>query len=208
MTNLTLLSNLGFQALNSVGSIGWRSLPALGQLNFGDVGVTTAKTVEISDTFLSTLDGIDLRTVQTLNINNNNRLTEFTSQLGNLSNILNIQANGRFLKVNLPNLIWIANMTIANVSSFEVPSLQVVNGSARFDSNFFSSFFAPNLTATKSGDVSFVGNANLTNITAPVMTSIGGGLLIANNTALSRIDGFPKVKTIFGAVKLRGNFTS
>lgn len=207
LNNLTGLSNLQFTSLKEVGSISWKSLNNLDTLNFGDEGVTKAKTVEISDTFLSTLDGVDLTTVEDLNINNNNRLVEFVSKLENLGNLLNIQANGENLQVSFPNLVWIANMTIANVSSFEVPSLEVVNGSARFDSNYFKSFIAPNLTSTKSGDVSFVGNAALTNISVPAMTSIGGGLLIANNTGLSEVDGFPKVKSIFGAVKLRGNFS-
>lgn len=98
-------------------------------------------------------------------------------------------------------------MTIANVSDFSAPSLVTVNGSARFDSNYFTSFNAPNLTSTKTGDISFVGNSQLTNITFPVLTAIGGGLLIANNTGLDEITGFPKVKSVGGAVKLRGNFT-
>lgn len=207
LNKLIGLSNLEFTKLNEVGSINWVALTGLDTLNFGDVGVTKAKTVEISDTFLSTLTGIDLTTVEDLNINNNGRLEEFNSKLTNLGNVFNMQANGQDCKVSLPNLVWIANMTIANVSSFEVPSLEVVNGSARFDSNFFTSFAAPNLTSTKSGDLSFVGNAALTNISLPAMTSIGGGLLIANNTGLRRVTGFPKVKSIFGAVKLRGNFT-
>lgn len=207
LTNVTGLANLQLTSLKTVGSIEWVTLSALSALNFGDVGVTKAKSVKISDTFLTTLDGIDLRTVEDLNIDNNNRLEEFNSKLENLGNLLNINANGDGLKVSLPNLIWIANMTISNVSSFEAPSLEVVNGSARFDSNYFTEFIAPNLTSTKSGDLSFVGNGALTNISMPAMTSIGGGLLIANNTGLSKIDGFQKVKSIFGAVKLRGNFT-
>lgn len=208
LNRLIGLSNLEFTKLNDVGSINWVSLNGLDTLNFGDVGVTKAKTVEISDTFLSTLKGIDLTTVEDLNINNNGRLDEFESKLINLGNLFNVQANGPNLAVSLPNLVWIANMTIANVTTFSVPSLEVVNGSARFDSNYFTSFAAPNLTSTKSGDLSFVGNSALTNISLPSMTSVGGGLLIANNTALRIVSGFPELKSVFGAVKLRGNFSS
>ncbi|KAL1864176.1 hypothetical protein VTK73DRAFT_6111 [Phialemonium thermophilum] len=206
LTNLSVLNNLGFPSLKTVGSILWTSLPSFDTLNFGTPGVTKAKVVTISDTFLTALDGIDLKTVDTLNINNNRRLTDMTIQLENLSNVLNIQANGDDLRVNLPNLVWIANMTIANVSSISFPSLEVVNGSARFDSNYISTFTAPNLTSTTSGDLSFVGNSNLTNITVPALTKVGGGLLIANNTGLEHLDGFPKLKTVLGAVKLRGSF--
>lgn len=208
LTNLTGLSNLQFTALSSVGSIVWQSLTALDTLTFGTPGVTTAKNIEISDTFLSSLDGIDVTSVQNLNINNNHRLSEYTTQLQSLSNIMILQANGLNLKVEMPKLLWIANMSVANVSSFDVPSLNTVNGSARFDSNYFASFNAPNLTSTKSGDISFIGNAQLTNITMPLLTAIGGGLLIANNTKLTNVNGFGALKQINGAVKLRGNFTN
>lgn len=208
LANLTGLSTLAFTGLSSVGTLSWKSLSALDTLTFGTPGLSTANSVVISDTFLSSLDGIDVTAVQTLDINNNRRLTKLTSKLSTLSNIFNLQANGLDLAVSMPNLIWIANMTVNNVSSFEVPRLTTVNGSARFDSNYFTSFSAPNLTSTKSGDISFIGNAALTNISVPQLTTIGGGLLIANNTALSKVDGFGKLKTIGGAVKLRGNFTS
>ncbi|KAK0720883.1 hypothetical protein B0H67DRAFT_552974 [Lasiosphaeris hirsuta] len=208
MKNVTRLSSLDMPSLNKVKSIAWQSLNALDSLSIGPPGITQAEDVIISDTFLSTLNGIDLTSVRLLDINNNRRLTVFTTQLGNLSDNLNIQANGLKLEVTMPNLIWIANMTIANVTKFSVPSLAVVNGSARFDSNYFATFAAPNLTTTKAGDISFVGNANLKNISLPLISTIGGGLLIANNTALSEVDGFPKLKTVGGAVKLRGNFTN
>lgn len=207
MRNVTRLSTLSLPSLTQVKTLTWRTLNALDTLNIGPPGLTKAEEVIISDTFLSSLDGIDLTSVKSMGIDNNRRLTEFTTQLGNLSDSLNIQANGLQLKVSMPNLKWIANMTIANVTSFEVPSLAVVNGSARFDSNYFTTFSAPNLTATRSGDISFVGNANLQNISVPLLSTIGGGLLIANNTALSQLDGFPSLKTVGGAIKLRGNFT-
>ncbi len=175
LQNLTALSNLGFTSLNSVGSVTFISLTAIDTLNFGSVGITMAKSVVVSDTFLSKLDGINVVTVADMDINNNRRLIKYSSQLANLTDNLNINANGLNLQVSLPNLIWISNMTISNVSTFDVPSLAVVNGSMRFDSNFFTSFSAPNLTSTTSGDISFVSNAQLQNITMPVLTSVGGG---------------------------------
>ncbi|KAJ9156173.1 GPI-anchored cell wall organization protein ecm33 [Pleurostoma richardsiae] len=206
LQNITVLSTLSFQSLESVGSISWQSLPALGSLTFGTPGVTTAKSVVISDTFLSSLDGIDLNTVALMDINNNRRLTEFSSQLGNLTDNLNIQANGLNLKVTLPNLIWISNMTIANVTSFSAPSLAVVNGSMRFDSNYFTSFAAPNLTETQTGDISFVSNSQLTNLSFPELTTIAGGFTVANNTKLTELTSFPKLEEVGGAIALRGSF--
>lgn len=206
MLNVTRLSSLTLPSLAKVKSLNWQTINALDTASIGPPGLTEAEDVIISDTFLSSLDGIDLTSVINMDINNNRRLIEFTTQLGNLSNRLNIQANGQDLVVSMPNLKWIANMTIANVSSISVPSLAAVNGSARFDSNSFQSFSAPNLTQTKAGDISFVGNAFLTNVSIPKLTLIGGGLLIANNSALEKINGFPSLKTIGGAVKMFGTF--
>ncbi|KAK4448272.1 hypothetical protein QBC34DRAFT_116820 [Podospora aff. communis PSN243] len=206
MLNVTRLSSLVLPSLTRVKSLNWQTINALDTASIGPPGLTEAEEVIISDTFLSSLEGIDLSSVTNMDINNNRRLVEFTTQLGNLSNRLNIQANGQDLVVSMPNLKWIANMTIANVSSISVPSLATVNGSARFDSNTFQSFSAPNLTRTQSGDISFVGNAFLTNITLPKLTQIGGGLLIANNSALQKIDGFSQLKTVGGAVKMFGVF--
>jgi hypothetical protein len=206
LNKLQLLSTVSFPNLTEVGNIQWNSLPALGQLSLTKK-VTKATNVVISDTFLSTLDGLDFESLSLLDINNNKRLTDFTAKLVHLDDKLSIASNGQNLSVSLPNLEWITEMTILDVQSFSTPSLATVNGSARFDSNFFTEFNAPNLTSTSKGDISFVANSGLTNISFPALTSIGGGLLIANNTALGKVDGFNKVKSVGGAIKLRGNFT-
>ncbi len=94
LNNVTIVSTLQFPQLSSVGGIEWKSLPALQTLIFTR-GVTKAKSVIVSDTFLSSLDGIDVVLLDTMDVNNNRRLTDFTIQLGNLSTRLNIQANGQ-----------------------------------------------------------------------------------------------------------------
>jgi len=205
MNNVTKLSTLTFSSLTSVRALAWQSVTNLNAVTLGPL--SKADEVTISDTFLDTLTGLNLTTVKKLDINNNRRLKKFTTQLENLGDNLNIQANGIGLDIDLPNLAWIANMTIANVTKFAVPSLQVVNGSMRFDSNYFETFNAPNLTHTESGDISFVGNGALNNMTFPKLTSIGGGLLIANNTGLDKVTYFSKLTDVGGAIKLRGNFT-
>ncbi|KAL2118565.1 hypothetical protein VTJ04DRAFT_8225 [Mycothermus thermophilus] len=205
--NVTKINSINFGSLTSVDSLEWQSLGLLSSITLGPL--TSAKSVSISDTVLQSLDGIELTSVDIFNINNNRRLQQYASKLRSVGDTLIIQANGIGvgLNVEFPNLVWAANMAIANVTKFSIPSLQVVNGSARFDSNFFESFSAPNLTHTEKGDISFVGNAALKNMTFPKLTDIGGGLLIANNTALDRVTFFPKLTHVGGAIKLRGNFT-
>lgn len=205
LNNLTLLSTLGFASLTNVGTLSMISLPALNTLTF-TAGVNKADSVTISDTFLQSLDGIDLETVGTMNINNNGRLTTVDLNLKNLTENLVFQANGQKLAVTLSQLVWASNLTIANVTTFSAPSLEVVNGSARFDSNYFSEVAFPNMTKTSSGDISFINNADLTNLTFASLTDIGGGLTLVNNTAYSNVTGFMMLADVGGAVKLGGSF--
>lgn len=205
LNNLTLLSTLSFPSLSNVGSIDWTSLPALNTLTF-TAGVNKADSVTISDTFLQSLDGIDLESVGTMNINNNGRLTTVNLNLKNLTENLSFQANGQKLAVTLDQLVWASNLTIANVTTFSAPSLQVVNGSARFDSNYFTEMSFPNLTKTSSGDISFINNADLTNLSFASLESIGGGLTLVNNTAYTNVTGFAVLADVGGAVKLGGSF--
>lgn len=211
LTNLTLLSTLSMTDLVSVGTIGWTALPALSQLTF-PATVSTATSVTISNTFLSTLDGINLDTVETLQIDNNNRLKTFSTQVSNVTSSVNINANGDSLVVTFPNLIWAANMTFRNVSSVSIPSLAVINGSLGFYGNYMTSISAPNLTAvgdtaTGSGSLAFVSNDKLANLTIPQLATVGGALQIANNTGLSSIS-FPALTTVGGAIDFFGNFST
>ncbi|KAI2473237.1 hypothetical protein F4781DRAFT_427650 [Annulohypoxylon bovei var. microspora] len=207
LKNVTKLSTLSFPALGEVGSIDWATLNALPEPTFGNPGITKAKSVTIADTFIENIDGINVESLTDMNINNNRRLTKFSTSIKSLSNTLYVQANGLNLSMEMPNLEWIANMTIANVTSFSVPSLHTVNGSMRFDSNYFTTFTAANLTQIQTGDLSFVSNPEITNISIPNLETIGGGFTIANNTALEKLDGFGSVNEIGGAVKVRGSFT-
>ncbi|KAI2640257.1 GPI-anchored cell wall organization protein ecm33 [Xylaria nigripes] len=206
LTNLTALNSLSFPHLNEVGEIDWTTLSKLPEPTFGTPGITKAKAVKISDTFIESIAGINVEKLNDMDINNNHRLTSFSTSIKTLSNILRINDNGLNLTMEMPNLEWIANMTIANVSSFSVPSLSAVNGSMRFDSNYFSTFLAPNLTEIQQGDLSFVSNPYLQNISTPLLKTVGGGFTIANNTDLAVVDGFGSLKEVGGAILMRGSF--
>jgi hypothetical protein len=209
MNNLTLLSTLSMPSLASVKTIAWTALPALPQLS---AAIKKATSVTISNTFLSTLDGINLDSVATLEIDNNNRLKTFSTQIANITSSVNINSNGNSLDVSFPNLIWAANMTFRNVSTVSIPSLAVVNGSLGFYGNYMSSIAAPNLTSVGStangqGSLAFVANAKLSNISMPLLKTVGGADQIANNTALYTIS-FPALTTVGGAIDFSGNFTT
>jgi hypothetical protein len=209
--NLTFLSTLQFDALTSVKTIYWEALPALPSLAFSGP-LSKADSVTISNTFLTTLSGINLNTVGTLQIDNNNNLKAFDTQIANITNAVNINANGNLLAVTFPNLIWAANMTFRNVSSVKIPSLATVNGSLGFYGNYMDSIAAPNLTsvgnfATGVGSLAIVANGKLANITFPALRSVGGADQIANNTALNAIS-FASLTSVGGAIDFSGNFTT
>jgi hypothetical protein len=209
--NLTTLSTLSFTNLTSATTILWNALPALGELTFPQF-ISHATSVTIENTFLTTLDGINLQSVGSLDINNNRRLSKFSTQVGSVSNILNIASNGQDLQVEFPNLMWANNATFRNVSSVSIPSLATVNGSLIFDENYFDSLSAPNLTtvgntATGFGSLALVANSALKNITIPHLKTVGGGNQIANNTALQTIS-FPALTTVGGAIDFSGNFST
>lgn len=209
--NLTFLSTLQFDVLTSASSINWVALPALPSLSFAGP-LTKANNVKISNTFLTTLNGINLNTVGALQIDNNNNLKLFDTQIANVTSFVDINANGNQLAVTFPNLIWAANMTFRNVSSIKIPSLATINGSLGLYGNYIDSLAAPNLTSVGSfangvGSLAIVANGKLANITFPNLKSVGGANQIANNTALHAI-AFPSLTSVAGAVDFSGNFTT
>lgn len=205
LQNLTILSTLAFSSLNNVNEIYWQGLPALQGLNF-PVGVSKAQNVLISNTQLNSLDGIELDTIGNFDIDNNPYLnTVNVNSITTITGSLTVSANYKNLAITFDNLQSANNMTFRNVSSIVMPSLYQVNGSLGFYSDTFQSFSAPNLTST-GGALAFVDCPQLSNISMPKLTEVGGGFLIANNTNLKSIDGFPKLQTIVGALDFAGTF--
>jgi len=205
LKNLTILSTLRMDSLTSVNGINWVGLPALQGLNFRR-GVSEAESILISNTQLNTLSGIELMTIGRMDINNNPYLnTVNVNNLANVTQALSFSANSRTLEISFPNLVSAANLTFRNASAVSVPSLASVNGSMGFYSNTFESFTAPNLTST-GGSLAFVDSPALTNISCPQIEEIGGAFLVANNTELKTIDGFPKLQVIVGALDFAGAF--
>ncbi|CAN8105656.1 unnamed protein product [Discula destructiva] len=208
LNNLTSLSTLSLTALTSVGTISWATLPALSELVF-TAGVDTASIVTIGDTHLSSLSGLSdtLTSVDTLNLNNNGRLQNLDLALTSVTDQVLLQANGQNFAVTMNDLVWAANLTIANTTSFLVPALETINGSLRFDSNYFTTFSAPNLTKAQTGDVSFINNADMTDLNLPLLSTVGGGVTIVNNTAFQNLT-LPELADVGGAVTVGGNYTA
>lgn len=206
MQDMTILSNLNFDSLTSVDQIYWVGLPALQGLSFAQ-GIQKARNVLISNTQLYTSNGIELQTVEILNINNNPYLSSVNvNNLKNVTSQLTFAANAMNLQISFPNLVGGANMTFRNVSSIDMPSLSTVAGNMGFYSDNLQSFSAPNLTST-TGSLAFADCPQLSNTSFPSLTQIGGGFQLANNTNLKAISGFPALKVVIGAIDFAGTFS-
>lgn len=206
LEELQIMSSLQMSSLVGVNEIRWIALPALQSLNFAQ-GVGRANMVYISNTGLTDLRGIELQLVQAMDINNNQYLrTINVNALTNVTESLSFSANGMNLEIEFPNLQNAANLTFRNVTSISMPSLSEVPGSMGFYSNSFESFAAPNLTET-GNTIAFVDSSQLANLSFPMLETIGGGLLLANNSELTSLAGsFDALSTINGDINFYGTF--
>jgi hypothetical protein len=206
LDGLTRLYAVEFPKLKNIDSIKWSALPNLQQIGF-TAEVEKASKVDIQNTALRSLKGINIEEVDTFFLANNGYIDEIAMQLGNVSTSLTLADNNENVKVQLPNLIWASNLTFRFCGSVEVPSLQSLNGSLGLYNNGFESFSAPNLT-TIGEALAIVANENLSNITFPKLTKITDNLQVANNSKLVEIEGFPVLKSIGGSFDISGNMSS
>lgn len=205
LQELTILTTLSCPSLTKVGSINWVTLPALKALEF-TAEVTECPSVLITDTTLTTLDGINLTEADIFNVNNNNYLKTVDIALGNITGALSVVANSKGVNVSFPNLEWAMNITVRDAGSISIPNLKVVNSSIAFVNNTLTDCQFPVLTQVGQS-FTFNSNTKLTNITANKLESIGGTFQIANNTQLIRIDGFESLASVDGSIDFSGDFT-
>ncbi|KAJ6785662.1 hypothetical protein PWT90_06007 [Aphanocladium album] len=196
-----LLSSIQLQKLTKINKLTFQRLGQLNDLKFSASGVEQASSVEITDTFLSDISGLNLATVDTLSINNNKRLTMFNSNLVNITTVLVLTNNGNDMQVNLTELETAQEIQVSNIKSLDTPALKTIRNSLRFETNpNLETYEAGNLTSVgtskNGGSVSFINNAKLTNVSFPLLTTISGDLTIVNNTKINEIDGFPQLKSV------------
>lgn len=176
------------------------TLQALGQnllnLNFGTPGLTQVTNLTVSDTFLQNFRGIDLMTAGSVNVATNNLLQDLRMQIRNVTGSFAIRGNAAGLNVNLPNLSNAEQLIINDCSSVQVPSLKNVSTGLAFSDNTFQTLSLPELglIGPGKGGLLIATNSKLTNISAPVLKAVAGGLVVANNTMLSGTIAFPALR--------------
>lgn len=205
LDTLQRLNAVSFPKLKKVNSIKWNALPNLGQIGF-TASVEEANVLDIQNTGLKSLAGINIQKAKSIKVFNNDYINEIKMQLGNVSDTLDLSNNNKAVVVELPNLIWANNLNFRACGSVSLPSLEKLNGSFGLYNSGMESFAAPNLT-TVGKSLAIIGNDQLSNISLPLVTKVSDDLRFANNSALLEVDGLPSLESVGGAFDMSGNMT-
>ncbi|RLV94374.1 Cell surface GPI-anchored protein ECM33 [Spathaspora sp. JA1] len=202
----TILSNLNLAQLTTVGTLNFNALPALETTGL-TAGITSADSVIISDTGLSTLTGINVFELKTFNVNNNDQIETINSGLKRVTDTLDISYNAEKVDVILDQLTGANNIILQSINSISAQNLTAANGSVAISSSSVDAIQFKQLQ-TIGNSLTINKNDQLEELDFPKLTSIGGALEISDNSKLESFDGFPELKTIGGAVNMNGTFNN
>lgn len=200
----TILSNLNLAQLTTVGSFSLNALPALEKTGL-TAGITSADSVIISDTGLSSLTGINVFKLKVFNVNNNDNIDTIDSGLQEVTDTIDISYNAEKVDVILKQLSSAKNIVLQQVNSFSAPNLTIANGSFAVSSCSVEKVELAKLTSI-GNSLTINKNDDLTELDFPNLKSIGGALQISDNSELRSFSGFPKLETIGGSVNINGTF--
>lgn len=205
LNSLTSLNSVHTPVLRDFNTINWRVVPILTDVEL-DPNAKTAKRVIISDTSLVGFEGFsNVEELEVLNINNNRFMEYIKTNVKRVTQQLSISANAKELELDMPSLEWADNITVRDTSSASMPKLKNVKHSLEFIENMFHSLELPALESV-GGTLGVIENVNLKKVDFTNVTYINGGLMIANNTQIEKIDFFPELQQIGGAIQFTGKF--
>lgn len=201
----TQVFNIDFTKLEEIGTLELVSMPSLMGMNL-NAGISKLKNLKISDTALYDLQGLlNVTDVDTLDLDNNKNISSIDLPLEQVGKELILSFNNDNCSVKLDSLEECYSLTIQDVEKLSLKKLKAVNQTFQLGFNFFESFTAPELQEVE-GSLRIVANEQLTNITFPKLTTVGGELGFSNNTDLQDLgDAFPKLSDIKGAVNIAGD---
>jgi hypothetical protein len=205
LNDVSELAALSFPMLTEVDELTLKGLPNLRNL---ELNITKADKLDIENTKLQNLDGIDLEEVASIFIANNDDITSIEMQVTNITESITLSFNNAQVNVSFPKLQSANNISFRAIGSLNIPSLSKINSGSFgiFESESLESVSAPNLTKID-GALVIDNNKGLKNISFASLTDVGANLQIANNTNLHKIDGLPKLKNVMAALDMSGNFS-
>lgn len=208
LDNVAELAALSFPQLKEVDTLTLKGLPNLRNLEF-TTGISKCDHLDIENTKLQNLDGINLDQAADIFIANNNEIDAISfPNITNITDFLTLSFNNAMVNVSFPVLASANNISLRAIGSLDIPSLSKINTGdfGVFESDNLQSLSAPNLTKID-GALVIDNNKGLKNISFASLTEVGANLQIANNTNLHDLTGLPKLKTVQAALDMSGNFS-
>lgn len=206
--NVAELASLSFPMLTEVDSLTLKGLPNLRALEF-TTGISKCDHLDIENTKLQNLDGINLEEAADIFIANNNEIDTINfMNMTNITDFLTLSFNNALVNVSFPVLESANNISLRAIGSLDIPALSKINVGdfGIFESDSLESLSAPNLTKID-GALVINNNKGLKNISFDALTDVGANLQIANNTNLHEMEGLPELKNVQAALDMSGNFT-
>ncbi|TVY35342.1 Protein ecm33 [Lachnellula subtilissima] len=221
LSSLLQLTNLSLPTLETVQmAISWTDIPLLTSPNlktkgvdaYGNPGTNIYGDLTISDTGIETLDFFNFGSfsrVGDVSVTGNKDLKIVNMSSLVTSSLLEFADNGESFQVLLPKLTTAEGLSLQDVMQFDISSLTTLSATLRLEDNTFQVFELDQLNAI-GGDVIVRGNQMMNKFSLPLLTEIGGGIysgdfVIANNSALTALDGLGKLAAVDGSTNLSGN---
>ncbi|ORY07997.1 hypothetical protein K493DRAFT_310009 [Basidiobolus meristosporus CBS 931.73] len=203
-----LLNHLNVASLATAEDILVNINPKLQSLDF-TTGLEKVEELDVNSNGIYSLRGLEkVKEMDKFVVTANGHLKDI--HLANLTTItdkLAITNNNFDFEFSAPKLVSTGSFSVNNVTSLNLASLTNVNEVLDFSYNFFEKLDLGNVTKVADA-LSIIGNSKLSNVTFPALESIGGALLIANNSALHIVEGFDKLTTIGGSLQIVGALTN
>ncbi|KAI3406025.2 hypothetical protein KGF56_001244 [Candida oxycetoniae] len=202
---LTSLALISFPSLKKVKILCWEILPILSNVQFNHE-IHGIESITISDTSLTGFSGFLANELKVLDINNNRFLDSIECNVETISDYFHLSANAKEIKVNLPNLKKVNELSINNVEILQLDNLERIDNSMKLNDNFFHSIKFLKLKYI-GGTLDLSKNSKLTSIDFPQLNEVQGGLMLIKNPLIEKVNCFPNLNIIGGALEIKGPIT-
>lgn len=199
-----LLTTLDFPSLRNIGTVYINNAPNLTEFVSTD-GVSNISTIEVIGTGFTNLGWLQSVNLSRLEVTRNPRLNNISLPLVNVWNSIRIAQNGPALRLSLPTLEAVNNVTISHVSEIELPSLEWVTYSLGFIMNYFEALSIEKLYNVD--DLMLWNNTALSLLELPGLVNATGDIVTNGNAALETLS-LPNLARVEGDLGLNGSFTN
>ncbi|ORX42893.1 hypothetical protein DM01DRAFT_1296262 [Hesseltinella vesiculosa] len=179
--------------------------PNLKELSF-PAGLHQIEQFSVTDTTLTSIEGMSMPRIKTLTITNNKYLKQFSApNLNRIMSSVTISANSPSLVVGFDKLQELDVGTFRNLAGVSLKGLTMVSGDISFVSNGFDKLSLPAMKRVV-GTLTLSDNKKLKQLSVPELAFLGGALSVVSNLELTSIDAFPKLEEIDGSLDVAGAF--